>query len=115
MKYRVRQALLVSLLAASFGAGVAIAETTDAHEAPTDPPAATPGPLPTPVPLLTPSQLPPCENEDGPGPCVWDAREMGNGRGLSFWITCDQVIHYFDAKAERKFGGEHIDYPNRCN
>jgi hypothetical protein len=28
----------------------------------------------------------PCANEDGPGPCYWDATTRGNGYGLSYWI-----------------------------
>jgi hypothetical protein len=28
--------------------------------------------------------LPPCAQEDSTGPCVWDARHRGNGRGHSF-------------------------------
>ena len=28
----------------------------------------------------------PCENEDGPGPCYWDAQVRGNGEGRSYVI-----------------------------
>lgn len=52
-------------------------------------------PLPAPAPppkwhgkaqVLTPAAKPlgPCVQEDSPGPCVWDARHMGNGIGKSF-------------------------------
>ena len=28
----------------------------------------------------------PCEHEDSPGPCYWDAQERGNGAGRSFVV-----------------------------
>lgn len=69
--------------------------------------APTPTPLPPPpVPLVSSApELAPCANEDGPGPCVWLADQMGNGKGLSFWIDSDQCFHYFKAKADRRLGG----------
>lgn len=39
----------------------------------------------------------PCRNEDGPGPCIWDGRHMGNGTGRSYkWFgeTDDRVAVY---------------------
>ena len=30
-----------------------------------------------------------CRYEDGPPPCVWDARHMGNGDGRSFRLFAD--------------------------
>ena len=41
--------------------------------------------------------LPACAVEDGstgPVPCAWDAREHGNGQGLSFIIHTDGSITY---------------------
>jgi len=32
-------------------------------------------------------QLRPCVTEDDSGPCRWDARVQGNGRGRSFTVT----------------------------
>lgn len=34
-----------------------------------------------------PARYAPCAYEDGPGPCVWDARHRGNGEGHSFYIN----------------------------
>jgi hypothetical protein len=36
----------------------------------------------------------PCRFEDGPGPCVWDAKHRGNGRGDSFIVRRDGRIVY---------------------
>lgn len=41
-----------------------------------------------------PAPMPPCVQEDSPGPCFWDAGERGNGEGSSFWVGADQVVHY---------------------
>lgn len=35
-----------------------------------------------------------CVNEDGPGPCVWDARHTGNGVGHSFFLKKNGHIVY---------------------
>ncbi len=55
-------------------------------------------------PAKFPKGLKPCENEDGPGPCKWNARTMGNGVGNSFWIDSMACFHYLDPKADRKWG-----------
>lgn len=36
-----------------------------------------------------PERIPACLTDEGdqPGPCVWDARHMGNGEGHSFFIS----------------------------
>ena len=34
----------------------------------------------------------PCQHEDGPGPCVWDARERGNGKGNSYLINSSGLV-----------------------
>ncbi len=34
--------------------------------------------------VKTASDLPPCAEEDSPGPCYWDAQTRGNGLGTSF-------------------------------
>lgn len=36
---------------------------------------------------IEPKVWPACENEDGPGACVWDASKKGNGQGQSFYIN----------------------------
>lgn len=70
-------------------------------QAPTRPPAA--------------DYLPPCENEDGPGPCRWNAQTMGNGVGLSYTITCDQVTIYDDPEWDEMRGGKYEGYPSTCD
>jgi len=39
-------------------------------------------------------EMPPCAEEDSPGPCYWDAGVRGNGVGLSFWVDAQQAVHY---------------------
>ena len=41
-------------------------------------------PLPAPAPVVVGAPLAPCVDEDGPGPCFWDAAARGNHRGTSF-------------------------------
>lgn len=36
----------------------------------------------------------PCTHEDSAGPCYWDAQTMGNGKGRSFYVDAEQVVHY---------------------
>lgn len=38
--------------------------------------------------------LPPCPEEDAPGPCYWDAGSSGNHSGFSFWVDSHQRVHY---------------------
>jgi hypothetical protein len=57
-------------------------------------PVVKPKPKATTKPSPKPTALPPCANEDGPGPCFWDAGTMGNGHGDSFTIDANGVIHY---------------------
>lgn len=40
----------------------------------------------------------PCQAEDGPGPCFWDAGRRGNGRGFSFWIDRHHHFHYLNPR-----------------
>lgn len=35
----------------------------------------------------------PCEEEDSPGPCYWDAQAQGNQQGKSFVATGDEVFY----------------------
>lgn len=42
----------------------------------------------------TGDHTPPCQNEDGPGRCVWDGRHMGNGTGSSYVVHRDETINY---------------------
>lgn len=37
----------------------------------------------------------PCQNEDGPGPCFWDAQNMGDGNGRSFVILSDNETYIY--------------------
>jgi hypothetical protein len=47
-------------------------------------------------------RTPPCENEDGPGRCVWDARHMGNGLGHSLvWRNDGTKIFISHRRAHR--------------
>lgn len=39
--------------------------------------------------------LPACANEDGPGPCLWDAQSEGNEVGQSFYIGTDHCTYRF--------------------
>lgn len=50
--------------------------------------------------------FPPCANEDGPGPCFWDAGAAGNGVGNSFWVDCHQVGHYLNPVVDAREGGD---------
>lgn len=36
----------------------------------------------------------PCEYEDSPGPCYWDASAMGNGYGTSFVVHADGSVEH---------------------
>lgn len=38
----------------------------------------------------------PCEFEDSPGPCYWDASTMGNGIGNSFVVHADGSVEYIE-------------------
>lgn len=38
--------------------------------------------------------LPPCQWEDGPGPCYWDASASGNGDGRSLFVIGDDHFLY---------------------
>lgn len=44
--------------------------------------------------------LGPCDFEDGPGPCYWDAEHRGNGLGDSFVIDADGNVTYTDSDGE---------------
>lgn len=36
----------------------------------------------------------PCAQEDGPGPCIWDARHTGNGIGHSFYMNRNGDVRF---------------------
>lgn len=38
--------------------------------------------------------MPACEMEDSAGPCYWDARTLGNGKGTSFYVTPNDRVVY---------------------
>lgn len=38
--------------------------------------------------------VPPCMEEDGPGPCFWDAQNVGNGIGTSYFIDANGEFYY---------------------
>lgn len=44
------------------------------------------------------SSLPLCEDEDGPGPCRWDAAVQGNGVGRSYTVGADGSVRYDDGE-----------------
>ena len=48
----------------------------------------------TPATLVAPLGLMPCADEDGPGPCYWDASTRGNGIGSSFLIDQHGMTWY---------------------
>ena len=62
------------------------------------PAAITPAPVTEP-PAASTTTLPPCEFEDGPGPCRWDAKTRGNGKGRSYTIDPMGTTYYDDAPA----------------
>jgi len=39
------------------------------------------------------ANLAPCQFEDGPGPCYWDATTQGNHQGRSYWIDRHGRFH----------------------
>lgn len=92
----IRRAAL--LAAALFIGGAVLAAPTpaDAHRPPTDRPA------------LTVRTWEPCANDEAAGgPCVWDARHMGNGQGRSFKVTArDRVRYVSHATAHALLAGE---------
>jgi hypothetical protein len=40
----------------------------------------------------------PCKQEDGPGPCYWDAQKRGNHIGRSYWLDRRERRHYVRKK-----------------
>ena len=53
------------------------------------------------------SGTPACESEDQEyGPCLWDARSMGNGQGRSFIIEEDGSVSYL-----RRRDGREVEFP----
>jgi hypothetical protein len=44
------------------------------------------------------SVMPPCITEDAPGPCYWNAREMGDGTGHSFTVDAQGRVTYWDGE-----------------
>lgn len=61
-----------------------------------------------------PAGLAACAYEDGPGPCFWDAGQVGNGVGFSFWVDCAQTFHYLDPAADARWGGPGDAYASTC-
>lgn len=50
------------------------------------------------------SETPACESEDQEyGPCLWDARTMGNGQGRSFIVEEDGSVSYLRWRDAREF------------
>lgn len=48
----------------------------------------------------------PCASEDSAGPCVWDARHMGNGEGRSFMVQgSGRVVYVSHARAHELWLG----------
>ena len=42
--------------------------------------------------LRSPENPSVCVTEDSPGPCFWDAKTQGNGKGTSFWVLADGTV-----------------------
>lgn len=112
-------------MALAITAGAAVAGVTlSSHSAPLcDQETATDGPTVTygaGAPGCQPNTVtyPGCRDEDGPGPCYWDANTAGlaNG-GYSFRIDCHQYTHYAtpEIQAEMAYVNEppHA-YPDTC-
>lgn len=58
-----------------------------------------------PVTLRSTTTWQPCANEDGPGPCVWDSRHMGNGQGHSVKIKASGAqVRITHRRAHRMLG-----------
>lgn len=55
--------------------------------------------MPTDAPEL--ERYAPCATEDSPGPCYWDARIHGNGKGRSFIVHADQSVEYTSTDGTR--------------
>lgn len=45
--------------------------------------------------VLLGTNMPRCATEDANGPCMWNAHEEGNHRGLSYWVGTNNRVHYF--------------------
>lgn len=46
-----------------------------------------------------PEDFPPCPTEDSSGPCFWDAKTQGNGKGRSFWVLADGTVAHVTDQA----------------
>lgn len=46
-----------------------------------------------------------CQYEDSPGPCVWDARHMGNGSGKSFIRKASGRVEYVGHRRAHRLAG----------
>ena len=64
--------------------------------------------------MVTPTTDRPCSTEDAVGPCFWDAKTQGNGKGLSFWVlengTVAHVVDYATAYRmyRRAYAGQRV-------
>jgi len=47
-----------------------------------------------PAPAARAAGVPACQQEDGPGPCFWDAGTSGNGQGDSFYLDAAGRFYY---------------------
>lgn len=61
---------------------------------------------PLPAPSTTPAaSVPACAQEDSPGPCFWDAKTQGNGKGRSFFVDAAGNVYYTTPPAASKDRG----------
>jgi len=91
---RLATALLASAVAVSLAA-CQPATTTAQPVTVTDPCALDPECNPWETPAVPPTPtIPECIEEDGPGPCYWDAQARGNGEGTSFFIDANGEFYY---------------------
>jgi hypothetical protein len=49
----------------------------------------------------------PCAAEDSAGPCVWDARHRGNGRGRSFMVLPGERVAYLSHRGAHELAGDY--------
>lgn len=49
--------------------------------------------MPPGPPEWAPPGIGPCISEYSDGTCYWDAENSGNGRGQSFWVDSQNMLH----------------------
>lgn len=54
-----------------------------------------------------------CKHEDSEGPCYWNAKKRGNGKGMSFYVMPSGRIFY-DVKKSKKDGYVNANWKIVC-